>query len=267
MIGRVRLGALFVGDETLTVGPRGELYLSSFKNGTLQAYDSGGKRLKDISVPQPFSVAVQRSGNVAVASPRANGLLHLYSPAGVLLKSFGAVKQFDSDGAENGFLNRGKVVTGPDDEIYFVAMYAPSPYVAEFTPRGELIREFPVEGGAVDFQVEKAKGFLRDRRGDCTGGVVVLNSAAVDPTTGHLWVALNGLSTTATLYEYSPEGTKLREYAFLYDGPSGRQSITYVQDVAVSGTTINALSWGRLYEFDNDGAASALSRKVTSQKR
>ncbi|MCA1594206.1 MAG: hypothetical protein LC754_16585 [Acidobacteria bacterium] len=241
--------ALSVPDvETFAVAPQGDVYLAG-SDSKVRVVDPEGHRLKIFPVFQPTSLAVLDDGNLVVASPANDKLLHLYSPSGELLKSFGEMKPFDNDPGENKFLNRGKVAVGPAGEIYYVTMYAPLTYTAIFSKKGQLVKEFPIAGEAIDFQREKANGFLRDRKADLTGGITIINSAVVDPVTGNLWVGMNGLSTTATVYEYDPSGVKIQEYAFLYNSPSGRQNVTHVKDIVVRNSSITILSWGKLHDF------------------
>jgi hypothetical protein len=256
----------FTDDDSSAVDSQGHLYLANFRNATLQVYDGGGRQLKGFPVMQPTSVAVLADGSIVIASPSNEQLLHLYTPEGNLLRSFGEMKSFDSDRRENEFLNRGKVVVGPSDSIYYVSTYAPAPYAAEFSKGGQLLNEFTIEGEAADFQAGKAKDFLRERKSDITGGVTVLNSATVDQATGHLWVGMNGLSTTSTLYEYDARGTKIREYAFLFNLTKRKQNLTHVKDVVVGGATIYILSWGRLHQFDvSETVAPESSSRVRKQ--
>ncbi|HEX8147124.1 MAG TPA: hypothetical protein VF591_08100 [Pyrinomonadaceae bacterium] len=249
--------------RALAVDSSNNIYLAG-ADSVLRVFNFEGRQLKEFPIPDGGSVGVLSDGNVVVAAPSGGKLLHLFSPAGEPLSSFADVKAYDADARENEFLNRGKVVVGPSDEIYLVSVYAPLPYVARFTERGALIKEFIVDGDAVAFQKEKADGFLAERKPNMTGGVTVINSAAVEPATGHLWVALNGLSTTATLYEYDSSGVKLREYALLGASPSGSRNITHPKDIIVDGASIRVLSWGELYDFNQSdavgGAGSARNR-------
>jgi hypothetical protein len=235
--------------ESIAVGPRGDIYVAG-SDATLQIFDLEGQRLVGFPVPAPHSIGVLSSGHVVVASPKGDKLLHLFTSEGRLLKSFGEVKSFDPDPGENEFLNRGKVVVGPSDEIYYVSTYAPAPYAAKFTSEGRPAGTFSIRGPAVDFQAEKQKAFLRERAAGIVGGFSVIMSATVDPLTGHLWVGMNGLSTMGTLYQYDGKGTKLREYALIFDSGAGKRNITHIRDFAVRGAVISVLSWEELYNFD-----------------
>jgi len=124
----------------------------------------------------------------------------------VPLGSFGEPKTFVSDYAENEFLNLGKVIAGSGDQIYYVSTYAVEPYVLRFSSEGKLLGEFRIEGDAAGFQADLTRDFLKRRRLDQTGGVTIITSATVNPYTGHLWLSMNGLSTTGTVYEYDQTG-------------------------------------------------------------
>ena len=260
--------------EAIAADAEDNIYLAG-RDSVLRVFDLEGRQLRRFPVPATRSLAVLSDGGVVVASPSRGKLLHLYSPAGRLLRSFGDIKVFNPDARENEFLNIGKVVVGPSDEIYYVSTYAPLPYAVRFDARGNLVDEFEIEGEAVAFQQGKARGFLAERTPDTVGGVTVISAATVEPSTGHLWVGMNGLSTTATLYEYDPSGAKLREYAFLHASQSGRRNITGVRDLGVDGISIRILSWGgALYDFgrgdvakpDAPAVARAGARSVSSPR-
>jgi hypothetical protein len=237
----------FLNVEAFTVGPQHNLYLAQ-SDSTVQIVGADGRRLNAFRTVYPRSIAVLGNGNVVVASPFNGKTLHLYNGQGLLLASFGELKTFDNDQRENEFLNEGQVVVGPGDEIYYVSTWAPRPYVARFTPGGQLLAEFLIEGDAVDLQTGFTIDFL-SRRSFCVGGVKIITSATVNPDTGHLWLAMNGLSTQGTVYEFDQAGNKIREYAFLLDSKNRKHNITHVKDIAVSGDSLSILTWGGTYVF------------------
>ncbi len=235
--------------EVFTVDAHGNLYLGR-SDSTVRILDARGQELSKFPVVYPRSIAVLRNGNVVIASPSGGKLLHLYNPTGSLLGSFGNMRTFDSSPVENEFLNRGQVIAGPADEIYYVSTYAPAPYVLKSDSLGALVAEFPVEGDAITFQTDVLKDFLSERKTDQTGGFTIINSASVNPETGHLWVAMNGLSTTSTIYEYDNAGIKVREYALLLNSPTNsRQNVTHPKDLIVNSSTLDILTWGGIYSF------------------
>lgn len=136
-----------------------------------------------------FSAAAQRSGpgrapltvlqssrRLLEASPGKRALAAA-AKNGQYLFSLGA------DGSVTAFDRRGRLVkritlaasnaqavaVGLSNNIYLVSAYAPRPYVARFTEGGGLVKEFAVDGDAVAFQMEKARGFLSERGPDVTG--------------------------------------------------------------------------------------------------
>ena len=238
----------FPNVEAFALGPQGDLYLAQ-SDSTVQIVNSQGRRLNRFPTIYPRSIAVLNNGNVVIASPSNGKLLHLYSGQGVLLRSFGEPGTFVSDPAENEFLNLGKVIAGSGDQIYYVSTYAVEPYVLRYSSEGQLLGEFKIQGDAVDFQTDLTRDFLKRRRLDETGGVTIITSATVSPYTGHLWLSMNGLSTTGTVYEYDQTGTKLREYAFLLKSDNQRRNITHVKDLALSSDSLDILTWGGTYSL------------------
>jgi hypothetical protein len=233
--------------ETFAVGPKNELYLAQ-RDSSVRIVSSDGRRLNSFHTVYPKSIAVLSNGNVVVASPFNGKNLHLYNSQGVLLASFGDIRPFDPSQTENEFLNEGRVVVGPDNQIYYVSTYAPEPYVLRFSPEGQLLGEFQIEGEAIDLQTGLTREFLNRRR-FCNGGVTIITSATVDPETGHLWLGMNSLSTQGTVYEYDQTGTKVREFAFLLNSNNKIQNVTHVKDVVVSGDSLFIQTTGGTYAF------------------
>ncbi len=256
------------GVESFTVDSQGNMYLVK-RNAEIQVIDSDGNYRDSFLFPHANSLGVLTNGNVVIATPFAGKLLHIYSRKGRLINSFGDVKNFDfSNPRQNDFLNSGKVVVGREDEIYFISKYAPVPYVLKFSANGLLISEFIVSGNAIDFQLEKAKDFLQKKRIDQVGGFTVVTSAAIHPMTGHLWIAMNGLSTTGNIYEYGKAGTKIREYAFIVKPPLKELfNVTHLKDIALSASSVSILTWGGTYDFLlTDIIASGLTSEVSLKK-
>ena len=238
----------FPNVEAFAVGSHGELYLAQ-RDGTVQIVSSDGRRLNSFHTVYPWSIAALGNGNVVVASPFNGKNVHLYNSQGLLLASFGDTRTFDADKAENEFLNQGRVVVGSDNQIYYVSTFAPLPYVMKFSSEGQLLAEFPIEGEAIDLQVDLTKQFISRREFCNSGGVTIITSATVSPDTGHLWLGMNSQSTQGTVYEYDDGGNKLREFAFLLDPNTKRRNVTHVKDIAVSGDALSVLTSGGTYDF------------------
>jgi hypothetical protein len=253
----------FLNVEAFAVGPKHEVYLAQ-KDSTVRIVGSDGRRRNSFHTVFPRSIAVLSNGNVVVASPFNGKNLHLYNGQGVLLASFGDIRPFDANLAQNEFLNEGRVVVGPDDQIYYVSTYAPQPYVLRFSAGGQLLGEFQIEGEAVDLQTGFTREFL-NRRGFCTGGVTIITSASVSLQTGHLWLGMNGLSDQGTVYEYDQTGTKVREFAFLVDSNNKRHNVTHVKDMVINGDSLSILTWGGTYGFKLSDVLIADAWKVPTK--
>jgi outer membrane protein assembly factor BamB len=220
-----KLADSFLNVEAFAVGPQGELYLAQ-RDSTVRIVGSDRRQLNAFHTVYPKSIAVLGNGNVVVASPFNGKNLHLYNGRGVLLVSFGDIRAFDANLAENEFLNEGRVVVGPDDQIYYVSTYAPQPYVLRFSSEGQLLGEFQIEGEAIDLQTGFTKEFL-NRRGLCSGGVTIITSASVDPETGHLWLGMNSLSTQGTVYStIKPEPKSASSLSWLIPTTNDKTSPT-----------------------------------------
>lgn len=212
--------------------------------------EPNGRFLGQVYTPPAISLDFLSNGNIVVASPTKDNTLHIYTPGGRLLRRFGATKKRRSiDPAENQFLHKGKVLCDAADNIYYVYYYIP--LIQKFTPTGELEREIEVSGAAVDIQQEVAEEFFKIRTPEEVGGVSIITAASIDPKTGHLWIGLNGSSSSAVVYEYDAAGIKVAEYALQVNSPYTKELITGVRDIAVTASKVFvATNQYQLFQFD-----------------
>jgi hypothetical protein len=222
------------------VDSAGNIYvIDASSDDIVELNPSGEWRGRFRAQERPYSLAVLSNGDLVIASPSGGKLLHIYDSAGRKLRSFGDIRFFDRvNEAQNLFLNRGKVVVDSSDNIYFVYRYAPAPEVLKFSRKGKLSARFDVEGSAIDLQLQPARKYLSTKPSAEIGGFVITNSASIDPSTGHLWICMNGSSRSGLVYEYSPEGVKLREFSFILVLPSVTHVLTYVSDILVRNTSL-----------------------------
>lgn len=204
--------------------------------------DQTGQQVAKFSTYPVYSLNVLSNGNVVVASPVGKNFLHIYDLAGRLIKSFGQINTNaipDVDDAEKQFLHQGKLLIDAADNIYYVFRFIP--LIEKYSPAGKLLVERRVEGEAIEIQQEIAQRFLSNKAPGSVGGIDVINSATLDPLTGHLWICMNGSSSTGVVYEYGDRGDKLREYALEVDfWPSHR--ITGAKDIAITMSNLYVLA-------------------------
>jgi hypothetical protein len=243
-----------ISPDAIAVDATGRLYVADSNANQINVLSTKGELIKTLAVHQPLSIAVLSNGNVVVASPYNGQLLHVYDSSGRELNSFGSLKQFESKSdMENSFLNRGKVLVDSADTIYFVYKYAPIPMAQRYSPKGKLLSEFTISGNAIDVQLEVAKEFLKNRTPTKIGGIGIVNSAALDPDTGHLWIGMNGSSDSGVLYEYKLNGKKLQEYQLLADAASYPMGmITSVSHVVISPPSVYAFTMYGALRFNLD---------------
>ena len=238
----------------VTVDSQGQVYVIDWHTSQIMKFTSSGEWARSFNTVHPFSVAVMRNGKIVVASPSDGKLIHVYDSSGQKLQSFGDIKLFDSvGGTANNFLNRGKVVVDSSDNIYYVFEYAPVPTVLKFSKNGKFISEFSVEGKAIDTQLGMARNYLSTKPAEEVGGIVIINSAAIDPVTNHLWVCMNGSSRSGIIYEYSPKGKKLNEYGIILSLPSiAPFSLSSVTNIVVWNRSAYILYPNGLYYVSTD---------------
>lgn len=264
----------FLSDpRRLAVGAQGRVFVLG--GAELKILNAEGALTGKFEVPAAAtSVAGLSDGSVAVAAVDAGALLTVFDPSGKSLRRLGELKRLDaSDPRQNDFLNAGLTAAGTAGELYHVTTFSPTPTVQKFSREGKRLLEFPIRGAAVDLQLRRANEFLAERKAGTVGGYFVLRAAAVDPATGHLWVGLNGGSDgnavspeSGVLYEFSPGGEKLAEYALVLRSASGTESVvTDVQDIVVNSRHIHVLtSEGQVYQFDAARRNAARERKPTT---
>ncbi len=216
----------------LAVGPQGHLYFLDSPS-KLRVMNPAGVTYVAFSILPPVSLGVLKNGNIVVAAPVNEKLFHIYSQTGRPLKNFGEIKLFDANNKQqNKLLNTGKILVSSSDEIYYVYKYAP--IIQKYSGQGQLIAEYSVEGTAISLQLEALNRFLSKKRTEEIGGITVINSADLDPQTGHLWLCMNGSSRSGVVYEYDSNGIKLREYALIFAASTTTPLIiTNVWDIVV----------------------------------
>lgn len=262
-----QVGALTLNGGSVAAAPSGDVFVSAGESGvlTLSQAKPAARRVAGRSW---HSLDVLTDNSFVVSPSDDKSLFSIFKSPGGPVQRIGQKKTFLVKGkAQNEFFNQGIVaVNQMDNTIYYVFTHALAPTVQHFTKQGELISEFQVEGAAIDLQSGLTKQILATKEDEnCAGGYTVITSAAVDASTGHLWLGMNGSTKQGTVYEYSPEGVKLKEYAFLIKQPSDLGDIiTGINGLAVRAPFIYLLtSDGAVYKFNlnNDVAASLRARR------
>jgi hypothetical protein len=238
--------------EAFTVDASGRVYLIDAEARRVKVMSSAGQEVGSFAVPRPSSLAALSDGSVVVASATKDGLLHVFDDAGRRLRSFGKPQALDGGNyARNRFLNSGKVLTDAADEIYFIPKYAPEPVVQKYSKYGRLIATFEVKGEAIDQQAEAARRVIGQPSLKAVAGVSVVNSATIDPTTGHLWVCMNGSAKSGVVYEYDGGGKKLGEYTLVLKSQSGKaRAVSSVEHLIVRSPSVYVFTGEGNYLFN-----------------
>lgn len=264
-----QVGALNLNGGSVAAGLSGDVYVSSGESG-VHAFNPSKPTVKPVATRSWHSLALLADESIVVSPSDDNSLFSLFKSTGEPVKRIGQKKEFVVKGtAQNEFFNQGVVaVNQVDNTIYYVFTHALVPTVQHFNKEGVLLAEFQVEGAAIDLQVGLTRQILRAKQGEnCAGGFTVITSATVDPTTGHLWLGMNGSSKHGTVYEYSREGVKLKEYAFLLKQPSNLGDIiTGINGLVVRAPFIYVLtSQGAVYKFNQEDDVSAKLRALRAE--
>lgn len=264
-----QVGALNLNGGSVAAGLSGDVYVSAGESG-VHAFNQTKSTVKRVATRSWHSLALLADESIVVSPSDGNSLFSLFKSTGEPVKRIGQKKDFVVKGtAQNEFFNQGVVtVNQADNTIYYVFTHALVPTVQHFNKEGVLLAEFQVEGAAIDLQVGLTRQILRAKQGEnCARGFTVITSATVDPTTGHLWLGMNGSSEHGTVYEYSREGVKLKEYAFLLKHPSNLgEIITGINGLVVRAPFIYVLtSQGAVYKFNQEDDVSAKLRALRAE--
>lgn len=271
-----KISSAFPFAKALAVNSQGRIFVAGISELTVS--DAKGNRLSNFPIPAATtSLAALNDGGIAIAAADSDGLLTVFDASGKTSRRIGSLKKLDIwDAAQNRFLNSGKVATNQSGELYHVSTFSPTPVVQKFSKQGELSKEFTIEGAAVELQLKRAKEFLKQRKSSCIGGYYVIRSASVDPTTGNLWIGMNGLSETGlirpesgVLYEYNSDGEKLAEYALEVVSRVGKTNIlTDIKDIAVNAPYAYVLtSTGQVYRFDLNQRSAVTPKEPEAEQR
>jgi hypothetical protein len=264
-----QVGALTLNGGSVAAAPSGDVYVSAGESGVL-ALSQAKPAVKRVANRSWHTLALLADDSLVVSPSDDNSLFSTFKSSGGPVKRIGQKKEFVVKGTpQNEFFNQGIVaVNQVDNTIYYVFTHALTPTVQHFNAEGELLSEFQVEGAAIDLQAGLTNQILRAKEGEnCARGFTVITSATVDPTTSHLWLGMNGSSKHATVYEYSPEGVKLKEYAFLLKQPSDLGDIiTGINGLVVRAPFIYVLtSQGAVYKFNLEDDVSAKLRALRAE--
>src|SRR6185503_6354032 len=156
--------------DAVAVDPKGNIYFADSGSNQVRVVSPAGATLRVLPIAQPYALSVLSNGNLVVASNAGMDLLHLYSPSGSRLLSFGDMRLFDDKNyKQNRFLNRGRIAIGPSDTIYYISKNAPRPVVQKYSSDGSFLSEFAISGDAVDVQLGFEETFLRGKQPTVVG--------------------------------------------------------------------------------------------------
>lgn len=259
-----------VSAKEIVINDQGRIFIGS--DSSLSVFDAKGKRLNNFPIPEnTTSLATFGDNGIVVAAVDSEKLITVYDLSGKVIREFGKLKQLDRNTMQNRFLNSGKVAVNKFGEVFYISTFSPNPSVQKFSSQGELLKEFVIEGATTELQLERAKDFLNEKKITCVGGYHVIRAMSIDPTTGNLWIGMNGLSETGAireesgvLYEYNTDGNKIAEYALEISLLGNEMSIlTDVKDIAVNFPyAYISTSQGRAYRFNLNQRLEATPKKA-----
>lgn len=209
---RRRIGIIGQGPGELyrsndfAVGSNGRVWIAEQAENRLQSFTPDGLSDGVLTVPAPRSIAITPSGEILIVSNQEMALFSVYSLSGDLIRKVDGI--FDtgtSDKAPNAFRNRGRLTVDPTGEIFYLFLGLRPPRVLRLDHNGRPAYILPIGSRLADILSTRPAVSDDTNHHNLT---YTLNALAIDPRTGHIWIA----PAAPELYEYLPSGVKIAEY-------------------------------------------------------
>jgi hypothetical protein len=194
----------------MAVTRAGEIAVADRGNDRVVVFDSAYKVKGSISVGAPIAVGLSDDGTLFVSGTYDEQLVRVFShdltPMGTLgeLVATGA-----TDRNQNAYLNRGKIILGGDDSMYFMFRSLWTPLVRRIGRDGSVLSDIHPGGTELTRILTQNKArFEEIRSAPRRAFVATLSAVAIDPRNGVVWIAPTG----PALLAYGPSGEKLGEW-------------------------------------------------------
>jgi hypothetical protein len=212
-----RIGSLGQGPEDLrlpldfTLDRDGNLIIADTANNRVQILSPEGRAIRSIPFSEPFSVEVLSTNEILVIGRGEGKLIHVFSPKGEWLRDMGEPATTGVERAMpklHAYLNRGRLFVDPEDNIFWVGSFLPTPTVRKYSPEGKLLLEFHPAGPMMDSLVKLAEQEVKQSlEAYSLGARLIFQEIKVNPETGDIWV----LPATAQILIYDARGNFKQE--------------------------------------------------------
>jgi hypothetical protein len=189
--------AIVFGDA-LDLDASGRLYVADRGGNAVNVYAADGSLLAHVPVSAPTGVAALPGDEFAVSTNMASGnaehLVAVYDFHGTLLREFGNFINLVDDAGLNRRLNRGRLASDSDGNVYFAFEYLPEPTVRKYDRYGYLAEEMtPATGEFQGLEQAARREIARANKGNNFVPDEIVSSIGVEPSSQELWMAVGGV--------------------------------------------------------------------------
>lgn len=187
----------------------GRVYVADRAADAVKIYSADGSLTSSVSVEAPTSIAVLAGGEIAVTNLEMNPLIKVVDADGRTLRKFGDPADMADRSDLNRFLNIGRLLTGPMNQLYYAFTYLPEPTVRRYDASGRLALEMSLT--SLDYeptaQAERKEIFREDQGHDAPFFRTVIGSFGIDPQSEDVWITLGD-----QLLKFDKEGNHREDY-------------------------------------------------------
>jgi hypothetical protein len=218
-------GTALVYGESFDVDRDGRVAVSDRGANAVKIYSPNGSLATTIPVSGPASVALLPGGEIAIASPTAEGLITVYDLAGKQVRAYGDREEIADRSDINNQVNLGHLATDEAGNTYFAFDFLPEPTARKFDHVGYLTMEISLK--TLEFQPAAQSARRAIARSDQRTPALhrIITAIGVDPKTQDVWLAIGTLlmhfdkdgQRLATFRTYMPGGARIEASTILVE--------------------------------------------------
>lgn len=192
------------------VDSEGRIYVADRGGNALRVFSSEGAVLFSIPFNSPTGIAALSGGEFAATSANPKRLITIFDSHGKEDRQIGQPLSVVEDNVSfNYFMNIGRIVTDPANNIYFAFDYMPEPSFRKYDRQGYALLDITLN--SLEF-APAGQALRREIRRELDHGILPqvkpsISCIGVDPATQRIWI---GLGSNVLLFD--TDGRELAEY-------------------------------------------------------
>jgi hypothetical protein len=196
--------------QDFDVSPDGTLWVADTGNNRIQSFTPTGDPVDSFKINNPYAIAALGENRVAVVETHGSDLARIFSNKGVEVGSItGTTPVPDASEKQTNYFNRARIARTKSGELLFVFRWLLPPTVRIQPVPGGVPRPVAMTSVTLDLSTQRVTAARKeDIKRPGLGGRIILNSGAVDPTNGDIWVAAG----VTVLLRFDASGKQLKEY-------------------------------------------------------